>query len=104
VTTRTVGSGRSSTIRKPRTKRSAASARLYHFGAEHFTAETRVLFRLFSALVMVHVQGADPVAERPERVPEAGRVGSARDQAEHLAAGLDQVLGADQLLDSLAEL
>ena len=43
------------------------------------------------------------VAERAQRVPEAGRVGAARDEAADLAAGLDQPVPADVLLDALAQ-
>ena len=44
-----------------------------------------------------------PVAELAQRVAEAGRVGAAGDEAEHLAARLDQLVPADVRLDPLEE-
>ena len=70
-------------------------------GAEHVAAERRVLLRLRSAQSVVDVQRRDLVAELAQRVPEAGRVGAARDEAGHLAAGRDQPVPADVGLDRL---
>jgi hypothetical protein len=53
---------------------------------------------------MVHVQRGDLVAERAQRVPEARRVGAARDEAGDGTAGLDQLVAADVRLDAGAEL
>src|SRR5439155_2032095 len=66
-------------------------------------AEARVLLRLVAPKLVVDVQGGDPVAERPERMPQAGRVGAARDEAEDLARGRDQVVLTDVLFDARAE-
>ena len=52
---------------------------------------------------MVHVHGRDAVAERAERVPEAGRVGAAGDETADVAARLDQVVPADVLFDPCAQ-
>ena len=52
---------------------------------------------------MIDVERRDAVAELAERQHEAGRVGAARDQAEHLAAGLDQLVTADVSLDPLED-
>jgi hypothetical protein len=48
---------------------------------------------------VIDVEGGDGVAELAERVVEAGRVGAAGDEAQHLAARLDQVVPADVLVD-----
>ena len=58
-----------------------------------------VLVRLGAAEPVVHMERRDAVAELAERVPEAGRVGPAGDEREHLAAGRNQVVTADLLLD-----
>ena len=55
--------------------------------------------RLGAAQPVVDVERRDAVAELAEREGEAGRVGAARDEAEHLAAGLDQLVAADVRLD-----
>src|SRR5688572_865113 len=70
---------------------------------EPLDTEARVLLGLLPTQAVVHVQRGDAVAERAEHVPEAGRVGAARDEARHLAAGGDQVVPADVLLDARAE-
>ena len=64
-----------------------AAVELHHLRAEQVGAEPGVLVGLRSAELVVHVQRRDPVAERVEDVPEAGRVGAARDQTGDLAAG-----------------
>ena len=69
------------------------------FGAEGLAAEMGVLVRLGAAEPVVHMERRDAVAELAERVPEAGRVGPAGDEREHLAAGRNQVVTADLLLD-----
>ncbi len=73
---------------------------LDHLRAEHLAAEAGVLLRLLAAEAVVHVQRVDPIAERPQHVPEAGRVGAARDERDDLAAGRDQLVAADVLLDA----
>ncbi len=67
--------------------------------AKGVTAERSVGLRLLAPQPMVHVHGGDAVAERSERVPEAGRVGAAGDETADLSAGLDQAVPADVLLD-----
>ena len=62
-------------------------------------APRRVRVGLRAAQAVVDVQRRDAVAELAQRVEEAGRVGAARDEAEHLAARLDQVVPADVRLD-----
>jgi len=52
---------------------------------------------------VVDVQRRDAVAERAERVVQAGRVGAARDEAQDVAAGLDQVVAPDVRLDALED-
>ena len=47
------------------------------------------------------MQRRDAIAELAQRVEEARRVGAARDEAEHVAARLDQIVPADVLLDAL---
>ncbi len=54
-------------------------------GAEHVAAERGVLVGLLPAKAMVHVERGDLVAELSQHVPEAGGVGSARDEASHAA-------------------
>ncbi len=71
--------------------------------AQDFAAEARVLLGLLAPQLVVHVQGRDVVAQCPERVPEAGRVGAAGDEAVDGAAGRDQVVPADVLFDPRAE-
>ena len=52
---------------------------------------------------MVDVEGRGRVAELPEDVQEAGRVGAAGDQAQDVAPRRDQVVAADVALDVGAE-
>ena len=52
-----------------------------------------------SAHAVMDVHGRDVVAERTERVPEAGRVGTARDEARDAPTRLDELVGADERLD-----
>ena len=66
-------------------------------------AEARVLLRLGAPELVVHVERVDSVAERAQHMPEAGRVRAAGDEREHLAAGRDQLVAADVLLDLCAE-
>src|SRR5439155_348441 len=81
----------------------AAPVQLDDLGTERLAAEARVLVRLGAAQPVVHVQRGDAVAELAQRVPEAGRVGAAGDEAADLAARLDQLVPADQLLDPRAQ-
>ena len=68
-------------------------------GAEHFAAVASVLLGLGPAETVVDVQGGDAVPELAQRVPEAGRVGAAGDECRHVAAGRNQLVPADVLLD-----
>jgi hypothetical protein len=52
---------------------------------------------------VVDVQCRDAVAELTQRVEETGRIGAAGDEAEHVAARLDQIVPADVGLDALEE-
>src|SRR5437764_1273515 len=72
--------------------------------SEQLGAEAGVLVRLLAAQLVVHVQRRDAVAQRAEQMPEAGRVGAARDETRHVAAGRDQLVGADEALDPVAQL
>src|SRR5579863_5890195 len=79
----------------------APPVELDHLGAEYVHTEARVLVRLRAAQLVVHVHRTDAVAERAERVPEAGRVRAAGDETAHLSPRLDQVVSADERFDSL---
>ena len=81
----------------------ASSAAVDDLGAEDVAAERGVLVRLAPAQAVVHVQRRDLVAELAQRVPEAGGVRSARDEARDRAAGRDQLLLADVGLDRFSE-
>ena len=72
-------------------------------GAHHGRAVLGVGVGGRAAHAVVDVDGGDVVAERPERVPEAGRVGTARDEARDAAARLDQLVGADERLDACCQ-
>src|SRR3954454_5482367 len=78
--------------------------RAHHTGGEAIRAPAGVLVRLRSPQAMVDVQRRNRVAELPERMEEAGRVGAARDEAEHGLARRDQLVPADVRLDPLQEL
>jgi len=52
---------------------------------------------------MVHMERRDAVAERRQNVPEARRVGTARNKARDLASGRDQLVLDDERLDARAE-
>ena len=79
-------------------------APVHDLGAEHVAAEARVLGRLLAAQLVIHVQRRDAVTERAEGVPETGRVGAAGDECEHLAAGRNQLMRANVLLDPRSQL
>jgi hypothetical protein len=49
------------------------------------------------------MQALDRVSELPERMPEAGGVRTAGDEAENVAARRDQLMPADVLLDATPE-
>ena len=70
---------------------------------EQLAAKARVLLRLLAAQAVVHVQRRDAVAELPQHVPQAGRIGAAGDEAGHLRSGLDQLELADKGLDALSK-
>ena len=72
-------------------------------GAENLDAEARVAVGLSAAEPVVHVQRRDPVPELAQREEEAGGVGPAGDEAQHLAARLDQVVPAHVRLDPLED-
>jgi hypothetical protein len=52
---------------------------------------------------MVDVERAYAVTEGPKCMPEAGRVRATRNQAEHVAAGGNEVVPADVLFDPRTE-
>src|SRR5688500_7563233 len=80
-----------------------ASAAVHDLGSEHLAAEARVLVRLGAAQAVVDVERRDAVAELAQYVPETRGVGAAGDEADHLAAGRDQVATANVALDRGAE-
>ena len=73
-------------------------------GSHQHLAVARVRVGGAAAHAVMHVDGADAVAELAERVPEAGRVGTAGDEAGDLAAGRDQVMRGDEPLDACGQL
>jgi hypothetical protein len=77
---------------------------LHDLGAERLDAEASVLGGIGAAQLVIHVQRRDPIAERAEHVPEAGRVGAPGDETRDLAAGRDQLVPADEALDAIAQL
>src|SRR5918996_2621702 len=77
--------------------------RVHDLGPEPVAAEAGVLLGLRAAKPMVDVERADAVAEGPKCMPEARRVGAPRDQAEHLAAGRNELVPADVLFDPRTE-
>ena len=81
----------------------ASPVELDHVRPERLAAETGVRLGVVAAQLVVHVHRGHPVAERTERVPEARRVGAARDEAADLAPRLDQVVPADVLFDPRAQ-
>ena len=76
-----------------------SAAHLHHCGAKDVTAKACVRSRLLAAQPVIDVQRRGAVAELPQRVPEARRVGAARDETGDVAAGRDQLVPADVLLD-----
>jgi hypothetical protein len=69
-------------------------------GAEGDGAVVGVGVRLRAAETVVDMNGPDGVPELSQHVPEAGRVGSARDEARHLASFGDEALRPDVRLDT----
>ena len=55
-----------------------------------------------AAEAVVDVHGGDVVAELSQRVPEAGRVGTAGDEARDAAPRLQELVRADERLDARA--
>jgi hypothetical protein len=84
--------------------REASTVALDHLGSQHLGAEARVLCGVGASQPVVHVQRRDAVAERAEQVPQARRVGTARDEARHFSARWDQLVLADEALDTVAQL
>ncbi len=80
-----------------------AAGRLDDSRPEPLGAERGVGLGLRPAELVVHVQRVDAVAERPERMPEAGRVGAAGDETEDVASRRDEVVRTHVLLDAPAE-
>jgi hypothetical protein len=79
------------------------AVRLDDLRAQGLAAEARVLVRLGAAQAMVDMDRRDGVTERAEGVPQAGRVGAARDEAGRRAAARDQVECANVRLDPLPQ-
>src|SRR5207245_1376669 len=76
----------------------ATRRRLYDLGAELLRTEACVLVGLDSAESMVDMERRDAVAERRQNVPEARRVGTARNKTGDLAPGRDQLVLPDERL------
>ena len=72
---------------------------LHDLRAEHLAADAGVLVGVGAAQLVIDVDGSDPVAKLPERVPETGRIGAARDEAANPTARRDEPVPADVLLD-----
>src|SRR5581483_3848099 len=84
--------------------RRTASRGLHDLGVEPLRAPRGIGIRLGAATAVVDVQSGDAVPELAERMEEARRVGAPGDEAEDLAAGLDQLVAADVALDPLEDL
>src|SRR4029079_11184596 len=79
------------------------TGRVHHFCTETLRAETRVVVGVSSAQSVVHVQRRDAIAERRQHMPEARRVGAARDEAGHGPTRRDQLLLPNELLDAVSQ-
>jgi hypothetical protein len=80
-----------------------APAPVDYFRPEELAAEARVLFRLGAAEPMIHVKSRHLISELTEHVPQACRIGAPGDEAQHVAAGRDQISFPNVLLDALAQ-
>jgi hypothetical protein len=81
----------------------AGRRRLHDLCPELLVTKTAVVVGLRAAELMVDVERAYAVAEGPKCMPKAGRVRATRDQAQHVAAGRNEVVPADVLLDPRTE-
>src|SRR4051812_35163264 len=72
---------------------------VHHLCAETLRAETRVLVGGGSAQAVVHMQCRNAIAERPQHMPETGRVGTPGDEAGHGSTRRDQLLLPNEPLD-----
>jgi hypothetical protein len=73
-------------------------------GAEALRAPARIFVRLRAPQAVVDVQRRDLEPQLTERVEEAGRVRTPRNEAQDVATRLDQVVPADVRLDPVQEL
>src|SRR5919109_683782 len=90
-------------IAKLRLRSRAGRRRLDDLRPELLAAEAGVFVGLRAPELMVDVERAYAVAEGPKCMPKAGRVRATRDEAEHVAAGRNEVVPADVLLDPRTE-
>src|SRR5437763_459271 len=72
--------------------REFAAVEFHDLRAERLSAEARILLGVDATQLVVHVERRDAIAERVEHVPQAGRVGAARDEARRLGAGRDALM------------
>ena len=77
---------------------------LHDLRAEDVCAEACVPVGVGSAELVVDVERRDAIAEQAEHVPEAGRVGAARNETGDLTARGNQLVLTDEPLDAIAEL
>ena len=87
----------------PELRLGARRRRCDDVGTERFRAKSRVGVGFGPAEPVLHVKRRHVVAERAQRVPQAGRVGAAGDEAENVTAGRDQLVPADVHLDARAQ-
>jgi len=79
----------------------AARGGLDDLRAEALAAEAGVLVGFGPAEAVVDVQGRDAVPERRQHVPEAGRVGAARDEDGDVTSRRDEALVPNERLNAL---
>ena len=82
----------------------AARGCLHDLCSEALRAPVCIRIGLGTAQAVVHVESGDAVAQLSKGVVEAGRVGAAGNQAQHLAPRLDQVVPAHVALDPREQL
>jgi hypothetical protein len=80
-----------------------AAAPVDDLGAEVLDAEACIGLGFVPAQAVVHVQRRRAVAELAQHVPEAGRVGAARDEADQVASLRDQVVTPNEPLDAFLD-